>query len=508
MARMQTSSSPPSVARAVNREPAASHATTTPRRPIAILGIPFDPLTMSEALDTLAGLIASQKPNYVVTANVDFLVQARRDVELRHILREAPLVLCDGTPLVWASRVLGNPLPARVAGADLVPPLLSMAEERGWRVFLLGAAEGVAARAAARLRESRPSLVVAGHYSPPFGSLIDMDHAQIVDRVRAARADIVLVSFGCPKQEKWIAMHYRTLGSPLVIGVGATIDFLAGRVHRAPRWMSASGTEWIYRLAVEPRRLFRRYAGDLFGIVPAIAAQWWTLRPGRRRRPGVASASSPEWPAPDSGCLELRIEGSMDAAFLESNAPIREALQTRQINWFLDMEGVDFLDSTAAGTLVRWHKDLKATGHHLVLLKPSRAVVNALSLLQLQDAFPTAPTGADARRLVVELERARPPVVPRPAVRPLAWRDEVTADNVGAVWDLTTRHLRGCREAESLCVIDLSGLRFIDSAGLGLMLRVQRWAAALPMEVRFSNPTPDVRNALQLAHLESRLLGR
>src|SRR2546421_1513993 len=258
---------------------------STMAAPVAILGVPFDSVTTAETLEIIARMIESGEPHYIATANVDFLVQAQEDVELRRILFDAHLVLCDGTPLIWASRLLGNPLLERVAGADLVPLLLRVAAEKGYRIFFLGATEESCTQAVTRLRKLHPALVIADHYSPPFNKLLEMDHDEIKRRILAAKPDLLFVSFGCPKQEKWIAMHYRSLGVPVSAGVGATIDFLAGTVKRAPVWMQRVGMEWIYRLAQEPRRLFKRYVADLWHFSGAILAQCWEMewRPGARR---------------------------------------------------------------------------------------------------------------------------------------------------------------------------------------------------------------------------------
>jgi N-acetylglucosaminyldiphosphoundecaprenol N-acetyl-beta-D-mannosaminyltransferase len=143
----------------------------------------------------------------VVTANVDFLVQARRDDELRRIFVDAALVLCDGAPLIWASRLLGNPLPERVRRGDLTPKLIEVAARKGWRLFFLGGAEKVTAQAVAAMRSRFPDVRICGHYSPPFVPLHEMNHDDIIRRVREAQPDILFVSFGCPKAEKWIAEH-------------------------------------------------------------------------------------------------------------------------------------------------------------------------------------------------------------------------------------------------------------------------------------------------------------
>jgi exopolysaccharide biosynthesis WecB/TagA/CpsF family protein len=231
-------------------------------------------VTLAGAVDCIESMIAEGGAHYVVTPNVDFLVKARRDPELHRILGEADLVLCDGTPLLWASRWLGDPLPCRVAGSDLIPFLLTRAVERGWRIFLLGGGPGVAAEASRRIGSAHPSLPPVEYYSPPFRPLDDMDHGEIAERIRAARPDIVLVCFGCPKQEKWISRYGTALEVPVMIGAGGTVDFLAGSMARAPLWMRRSGTEWIFRLVQEPGRLLGRYADDMMNFAPAIVSQW------------------------------------------------------------------------------------------------------------------------------------------------------------------------------------------------------------------------------------------
>jgi exopolysaccharide biosynthesis WecB/TagA/CpsF family protein len=236
-------------------------------------------------MDRIESMIIEGGAHYVVTPNVDFLVKARRDPELHRILGKADLVLCDGKPLVWASRWLGNPLPCRVAGSDLIPSLLARASERGWRIFLLGGAAGVAAEASRRIGADFPLLPPVGHHSPPLSNLDDMDGAEIAERVRAEKPDILLVCFGCPKQEKWISRNLGVLRVPVMIGAGGTVDFLAGRLARAPLWMRRSGTEWLFRLLQEPGRLAMRYADDLVSFAPAIVAQ--RLRPPYGKRVAV-----------------------------------------------------------------------------------------------------------------------------------------------------------------------------------------------------------------------------
>src|SRR4051812_6106147 len=312
--------------RTAAKSPPNFFAASAPAWPVAILGVPFDHVTIQDAIARIEEMIARRQPHYVVTANVDFLVQAHRDVELRRILLEADLVLCDGTPLVWASRWLGNALPERVAGSDLAPGLIRAAAAKGHRLFFLGAGPGVAAEAEAKLKQQFPTLNIVGTYAPPYSDLLAMDHAETIRRIREAKPDILLVSFGCPKQEKWIAMHHRALGVPVAIGVGATIDFLAGRVKRAPDWMRRSGTEWLFRLMQEPKRLYKRYANDFICFAPTLAAQWLRLCFGREApaHPRENSFSAPEWCSFDAGARLTRRSLEADAAFWR-NLPNRNA---------------------------------------------------------------------------------------------------------------------------------------------------------------------------------------
>jgi N-acetylglucosaminyldiphosphoundecaprenol N-acetyl-beta-D-mannosaminyltransferase len=351
--------------------PTENSARGGARWPVSILGIPVDAVTMNEALARIAGMVESGRPHYVVTPNVDFLVQAQTNPELHRILCEADLVLCDGQPLVWASRWLGNPLPERVAGADLAPRLIEQAERKGHRIYLLGATTESNAEAARRLKQRHPRLQLAGHYAPPICPLAEMDHEAIICRIRAAEPDILLVSFGCPKQEQWISRHYRALGVPVCLGLGATIDFLAGRVRRAPAWMQRSGLEWTYRLSQEPRRLFRRYWTDVRCFGTAILAQWWSCQWRARAAAGGAVriiATTPTW-------QHVRATGALNRRLLERAADIwRRVGEGGTRDCRLDLAAVEDIDSTGVAALTVWQRTLRRAGRRLVLFRPNGRV--------------------------------------------------------------------------------------------------------------------------------------
>ncbi len=219
-----------------------------------------DAVTLEQAVDAVEALVRAGRGGAVFTPNVDHVVLAEEDDRMRAAYARADLSLVDGLPLVWASWLLGAPLPERVAGSDLVQPLLERAAERGWRVYFLGGAPGVGARARELLRTSLPQLNVVGVDAPRVD--VDASAAEreaILAPLRAARPDVVLVGLGAPKQEIWIDRCRDAVAPAVLLGVGASLDFLAGTIPRAPRWMSRIGLEWFYRLGREPRRLWRRY---------------------------------------------------------------------------------------------------------------------------------------------------------------------------------------------------------------------------------------------------------
>ncbi|HYE31497.1 MAG TPA: WecB/TagA/CpsF family glycosyltransferase [Methylomirabilota bacterium] len=481
---------------------ASNGAVESNETPIAILGVPFDNITFPQAIELIEKMIASRKPHYLATANVDFLVQASHDVELRRILFDAHLVICDGTPLVWASRLLGNPLPERVAGSDLVPLLIKLAAEKGYRPFFLGATEEVAEKAVRLLKEKYPTLQIAGHYSPPFNRLLEMDHEEIRKRIQESNADMLFVGFGCPKQEKWISMHYRSLGVPVSIGIGATIDFLAGKVSRAPVWMQKTGTEWLFRLAQEPKRLFGRYARDLQHFSGAIVSQWWNLKACRPRSVNAPPVSAVDT---ENNVLVLRAGERLDMEAVHQHRDEWEDALAQKALCLFDLSRVTFIDSTGVGLLIRLQKRARNLGRPFVLVKMSEPVQRALALMRLQDFFLSAPDLRSAE-LIVRINQSTRSVawrnVPSATVPALSWSGEVTAANVDDVWEATRAHLFNAVGQRKEVSIDLSTLRFIDSSGLSVMIRARKFAAQNNITVRFSGMQPDVLNVVRLARLD------
>lgn len=227
---------------------------------IQFMNTQVDNLTMAEALTQIDKLIQKRKNAYIVTPNVDHIVRLEKDEAFQQAYRNADLILTDGKPLIWISKWFGTPIKEKISGSDLFPLLCKMAAEKGYTMFFLGAAEGVAMKAAESLMAKYEGLKVVGTYSPPYGfekNKEEMSH--IVDMIRKANPHILIVGLGCPKQEMFIFHHKEELQVPVSLGLGASLDFEAGNVKRAPKWMSDHGLEWLFRITQDPKRLAKRY---------------------------------------------------------------------------------------------------------------------------------------------------------------------------------------------------------------------------------------------------------
>lgn len=223
----------------------------------------IDNLTMIEALDAIDGLISKNSNSYIVTPNVDHIVQLEAGGELNEAYKNADLILTDGKPLIWISKLHGKPIKEKISGSDLFPLLCERAAKNKYKMFFLGAAEGVAAKAAKNLIQKYEGLEVVGTYSPPLGFENDsMEMNKIIRMIKNAKPHILVVGLGCPKQELFIYKNKDRMGVPVSLGLGASLDFEAGNIKRAPRWMANVGLEWLYRIIQDPKRLAKRYLVD------------------------------------------------------------------------------------------------------------------------------------------------------------------------------------------------------------------------------------------------------
>ncbi|MBK8988821.1 MAG: WecB/TagA/CpsF family glycosyltransferase [Chloroflexi bacterium] len=489
------------------------------RRLIVILGVPIDDLNMAETLDRLEEFVrigrATGKTHQVATVNADFVVKSLADPELRYLLQEADLATADGMPLVWGARLLGVNLEGRVAGADMIPALAERAAAKGLSVYFLGAAPGIAAQAAALLKEQYPDLIVAGVYSPPYSSVIDMDPA-IIAEIKAAQPDILLVAFGNPKQEKWIGMYGRELAIPVMIGVGGTFDFITGNTKRAPEWMQRTGLEWLHRLLMEPRRLWRRYAVDMVGFGAFFLRQWWVMRQG--------STPTTLLPKTDLVIVQdtavLTIEGHLTVSNYGVFNQIAQEALTVTPYILVNLTDVVFLDSAVIGALVGLTKQARDAHGDLWLVGAPTNIKQTLALLRLDQFFEMVATTDDGLAL---RHAHRQPVpaggqiaAPQTAVpAPHAAADD--QDEISApAWTIVKGPRRldatTATEMAETCValldenprvvLDLSETVLLASAGLAALAQISRNAIERSGELRVANCSKDVLRVIQMVRFD------
>lgn len=254
----------------------------TPIEPIWVWGLPLAPLTFQQTLDEVKRRIDVGQPGFIITANLHYAMLTARDARLPAVNDQAHFIGVDGMPLVWATRWRNRRLPERVAGSDLVPAICGEAAKHGWRVFLLGGAPGIGELAAARMKERHPESQFVGIEAPDFRTMTPDEEQQLIDRIRAANPQVMFVALGQPVGEIWLAKHRAALGVPVCVQIGASLDFLAGKVQRAPQWIQRIGMEWFYRLSREPKRLIGRYTGNAWFAFKMLLKDMITSRDNRK----------------------------------------------------------------------------------------------------------------------------------------------------------------------------------------------------------------------------------
>lgn len=369
--------------------------------PLVLFGIPFHNVTFEEAIQWTVDRVRSGKPGVIATANLDFIVQAQHDTELRNVLREADLVIADGFPPVKLAPFYGPPLKGRVTGSDITPMLAGRAAKEGISIYGLGAAEGVAAKAMEVLKKRHPALKVAGAWSPPYAPLDKMDHAEILRRLAEARPDILFTAFGAPKQDKFNHMHVKTWNVPVAIGIGGTLDFIAGVQTRAPVWVQKLQCEWLWRWGTDPKRLTKRYVINIGFLIRAV---WLTLRLrlGRNVPALIDPAAPPHWPehgATYCDFLDCRAETAEGLSAAAERSATISALQNLNAasKVVVDLRNVEMLRSDEIGVLLELSKRVQK----IVLLHAGSKIRKLFEFSKLTDRLPLAGTCAEALRKVL-----------------------------------------------------------------------------------------------------------
>jgi len=449
-----------------------------------LFGVPFHNVTLEESLAWIAARGKSAACAQIVTTNLDFILQAWRDPEMHRIHFDADLVVADGWPPVAFSRFFGPRLKERVAGSDIVPRLAGVARDHGLSLYALGGKPGVAQEAMKILQERSPGLRVAGCGSPPLSTLLDMDHAALRREIAQARPDILLVAFGAPKQDKWIRMNASRIGVPVSLGIGGSLDFIAGAQKRAPRWTQAIGMEWFWRLASQPVRLFRRYFSNLIFLAMMLA-----------RLAGIRMLPAGRIVTPDDPAMPLPKLSSPEAAaeFCASREPL-----ARTEGLVLDLSESTWLNSLELGAIARLSRAARQGGHALVLLAV-RSRVRRLLRLYRMDRVVEIPDTAEAWSA---FQQSRP--APAAGGR-TEWVDEgeqcrvVLADQFECheAWRAQEEAERRAAEGRlRRVVVDGRRLRYIDSSGLYFLKTVRRCLDGIPggaMSVRsFPEPALDL----------------
>lgn len=255
---------------------------STTRQPCWLFNVPFMPMTLDETTREMERLVLRNVPSYLITANVNYVMFVDKHPDLLEVNRKAAAIVADGAPLVRASRLTARPLPERVTGQDLLFRFSDLAARKGYRLFFLGAAPGIAAQAARRLCERHPGLQVVGTEAPMLKDLTSAEHDGLLDRIRAARPDVLFLALNQPDGERWMHRHHEALGVPLIIQVGSAVNYAAGVMPRAPRWLAHAGFEAFYRWSREPLRLTPRYSRNALFLARSLAR--FALSPEYRRQ--------------------------------------------------------------------------------------------------------------------------------------------------------------------------------------------------------------------------------
>jgi N-acetylglucosaminyldiphosphoundecaprenol N-acetyl-beta-D-mannosaminyltransferase len=460
---------------------------------VMVAGLPFHRVTREGAVAECMRLMEHDRAHTVVTANADFVAQAGKNPKLREIIFHADRIFCDGQPLVWLSRLFKYPLPERVTGSDLIGPLLGRCEAAGKSVYFFGGAPEVLDQLRLYLEKHYPSLRIAGMTAPPVGAIDDWDNPSYIREIRKARADLMVVALGCPKQEEWIHRFHQRYGVPLSIGVGGSLDFLVGRQTRAPKWVQQAGMEWAWRLGTNPRRLFGRYLRDFFALFRLTVKQWIAqhMKTNTSETPSnLINPALDEW--------ELVIlRGDLDAA----RAATLEDPGIQDKPLVIECSGVTFIDSSGLGKLIQWARRARAARQPICLLNPSRPVSFLIHSVNLEGQFPSAKTVWGVSAIV---KQAASPSTGDRTKTPFRIRPEEENLDATTIPDLESSVMEAAENARrhTRIEVDMSTVSIIDSFAIGRLINMKRRLWQDHRELVLVNLSSTVTDVLRLLRLE------
>lgn len=471
--------------------------------PLVLYGVPFHNLTFASTLEWIDDLVATRRSCLVSTANLDFLKVAAEDPEMQRILFESEIVMADGHPIVKLAPFFGPRLDERVTGSDITPMLAAHAAEKGHRLFFLGAAPGVARKAADILTERHPGLNVVGCFSPEKADVIDLQSDEILQMLEATRPDVLLVAFGAPKQEKWIQMHRRKWNVPVAMGIGGSLDFIAGAQLRSPVWMQRLGLEWLGRLLANPRRLARRYLLDgLFLIHATLHLTAIRCSPqGKYHLPPAAQEGSDQPNGLHAAVGRLPPVSGFEAAKSEVDRLLAFAGEGDLV---LVPVRSDWLSSLELGVLLRLGMLLREKGRQLTVCPSSRRVEKLLRAQRFDRCIRIAADPYEALADRAGCRNHRQEIrcnlrgdgcldLTLPAELEAAGQSEAEA-RLSAIWsEEGYGHITRIR-------VEASPLRYIDAAGVALLAGLGKAAEARGIAFSIANLTDPVRRLIESNH--------
>ena len=463
---------------------------------------------MSEVLRDCESAMLDNKPQYVVTANADFVAQAYNDKELREILFFAYRVVCDGMPMVWLSRLFGNPLPERVAGSDMVFHLFELCSRRKFRVYFLGSDSSTLNSVKFSLRKNYPALDICGTYSPPIAPVEKWPNAEILESIRTAKPHLLLVAVGCPKQERWIVRHAAEAGVPLSVGIGASLDFISGKQVRSPKWMQKTGLEWLWRMLSDPRRLVGRYWKDFRYLILLSFKQASVVfrRPRRPRRRSGEILMEIEGLEPLPSTPEL-IRLTWDGAIQRDNLDEFNPPAQPDRPLLCDVSGVTFIDSSGIGLLVKLARTCRDCDVPVAFVsEPGMPVADLILGLRLDSVLKVFETEEAAEEWLLETWKARPAVQTGMAADgTFILSGELDAMNIEEV-ESRMRAILERLPAGKVLRIPAKQLTFVDSIAVGRLIALKKQAVARGNNLFLSEPSANVHRLLRVLHLHQLLI--